>query len=408
MLRPLILALLPALLLASSAGRAGRRESCSSHTDCAKCATSQSWLGTSCRWCPIDLACHEPGSLVNKCSSSQEVLDPGKCHEPDNGHYEFDARLSELAAAISGAAYAPEPAPCLANFPPAAQAGGGRLVDVVKGVAACDMLHDECSGFVGRLPDRKLIVLAFRGTTGSSQLLVEGLMGLAMPKEAFPIGGKVQAYFSNGFKALWPQLHEPTLALMRANPDHSLLVTGHSLGGAMAALAAASLAAIDGVTPGRLVFYSFGEPRVGDYFFARAFDRLVPNSWRVVHGNDLIVHLPICSPVMLSSRGVSRLVAPFSCSGHLGFPYHHGTEVFFARTADMLPGSGGHRICTGTPINEDSSCANSSDNWRSCLSPSNLMACVEAHKNYYGIHLGGWWKENQCTGLSFNNDNTRL
>uniref|UniRef100_A0A1I8J8S8 2'-phosphotransferase n=2 Tax=Macrostomum lignano TaxID=282301 RepID=A0A1I8J8S8_9PLAT len=408
MLRPLILALLPALLLASSAGRAGRRESCSSHTDCAKCATSQSWLGTSCRWCPIDLACHEPGSLVNKCSSSQEVVDPGKCHEPDNGHYEFDARLSELAAAISGAAYAPEPAPCLANFPPAAQAGGGRLVDVVKGVAACDMLHDECSGFVGRLPDRKLIVLAFRGTTGSSQLLVEGLMGLAMPKEAFPIGGKVQAYFSNGFKALWPQLHEPTLALMRANPDHSLLVTGHSLGGAMAALAAASLAAIDGVTPGRLAFYSLGEPRVGDYFFARAFDRLVPNSWRVVHGNDLIVHLPICSPVMLSSRGVSRLVAPFSCSGHLGFPYHHGTEVFFARTADMLPGSGGHRICTGTPINEDSSCANSSDNWRSCLSPSNLMACVEAHKNYYGIHLGGWWKENQCTGLSFNNDNTRL
>lgn len=402
MFRSLLLSLLPGLLLASSVLEAsGRRESCSNHADCGTCASSQSWLGTACRWCPIDRACHEPGSLVNKCSSSQEVVDPGRCQEPDNGHYEFDARLSELAAAISGAAYAPEPGPCLANFPPTAQAGG-RLVDVTKITVACDMLHDECSGFVGRLPDKKLIVVVFRGTTGNSQLMLEGLMSLAMPKQASPIGGKVQAYFSSGFDALWPQMHEAVLGLMRANPDHSLLVTGHSLGGAMASLAAASLAAIDSVAPSRLAFYSFGEPRVGDYFFARAFDRLVPNSWRVVHGNDLIVHLPICSPVMLSARRSSSLTAtPFSCSGHLGFPYHHGTEVFFPRTADMQHGSDDYRVCTGTPINEDSSCANASDNWRSCLSPSKLMECAEAHKVYYGIHLGGWWKENQCTNRSF-------
>ena len=38
--------------------------------------------------------------------------------------------------------------------------------------------------------------------------------------------------------------------------------------------------------------YNYGSPRVGNRTFAREFNRLVPNAWRVVNGNDAVVTVP--------------------------------------------------------------------------------------------------------------------
>ncbi|GIL50703.1 hypothetical protein Vafri_6817 [Volvox africanus] len=73
-----------------------------------------------------------------------------------------------------------------------------------------------------------------------------------------------------------------------------VVVTGHSLGGALATLAAYELA--DRRTPARAVqkiaMYSFGAPRVGNKAFAEEFDRLVPDAWRVTNSNDIIPSVP--------------------------------------------------------------------------------------------------------------------
>ncbi|MDV3351344.1 lipase family protein [Leptolyngbyaceae cyanobacterium CCMR0082] len=69
------------------------------------------------------------------------------------------------------------------------------------------------------------------------------------------------------------------------------LVTGHSLGGALAKLCAVDLQY--NFSPDISVeVYTFGAPRVGNKAFAESYNRRVPNTWRFVNGNDVVSGLP--------------------------------------------------------------------------------------------------------------------
>jgi hypothetical protein len=67
-----------------------------------------------------------------------------------------------------------------------------------------------------------------------------------------------------------------------------------SLGGALATLAAADLQARRGADDGNLAIcvMNYGSPRVGNRAFARKFNELVPNAFRIVNGADLIARMP--------------------------------------------------------------------------------------------------------------------
>ena len=83
-----------------------------------------------------------------------------------------------------------------------------------------------------------------------------------------------------------------------AGPASALLVTGHSLGGALATLCAADVAEsweAAGVPASRrplLLMHTFGSPRVGDLRFTTRFAELVPHALRIVAGKDLVPSLP--------------------------------------------------------------------------------------------------------------------
>jgi hypothetical protein len=67
--------------------------------------------------------------------------------------------------------------------------------------------------------------------------------------------------------------------------------TGHSLGGAMATIAAMDYWVTTGHVP-RVI--TFGSPRVGNYYFAHYFEQIFGmNSYRFVNHNDFIPHLPL-------------------------------------------------------------------------------------------------------------------
>ncbi|CAL8471597.1 g11139 [Coccomyxa elongata] len=71
-------------------------------------------------------------------------------------------------------------------------------------------------------------------------------------------------------------------------------VTGHSLGGALATLCSFELANRryrHGGEP-EITMYNYGSPRVGNAAFARAYDRSVPDSWRVTNRLDVIPRVP--------------------------------------------------------------------------------------------------------------------
>ena len=60
-----------------------------------------------------------------------------------------------------------------------------------------------------------------------------------------------------------------------------LLVTGHSLGGALAVLAAFDIKLA--ISSLRVEVYTYGTPYPGNRAFAREFDELLPEAWHVIH-----------------------------------------------------------------------------------------------------------------------------
>lgn len=132
-----------------------------------------------------------------------------------------------------------------------------------------------------------IVVVAFRGTepkalqdwlTDANTLLING-----------PFGGRVHAGFSLALDSIW----EALLAAIREAQDRgqSLWFTGHSLGAAVAALAVARLR--DDLDKPVHGLYTFGQPRIGDRTFERAYN--LDNrsrSFRFVNNNDVVTRVP--------------------------------------------------------------------------------------------------------------------
>ena len=160
---------------------------------------------------------------------------------------------------------------------------------------------------------RKQIAVVFRGTTSYTQFIEEILSIKLSPKMSFEAGGHVQTYFGLGFNHLYPCLKKTLEDLLSRYPDFAVVVTGHSLGGALASLAAASLVHDGITTANNTLLYTYGMPVVGDRKYANVHDTLVPHSFRVVHSKDIVSVLPTCVDTVCKADA----------------PYHHGYEVFY-------------------------------------------------------------------------------
>ncbi|RLN41279.1 lipase-like [Panicum miliaceum] len=84
-----------------------------------------------------------------------------------------------------------------------------------------------------------------------------------------------------------------TNAVRKARKLHrasDIIVTGHSMGGAIASFCALDLAIRFGSNNVHLM--TFGQPRVGNAAFASYFAKYVPNTIRMTHERDIVPHLP--------------------------------------------------------------------------------------------------------------------
>jgi triacylglycerol lipase len=94
-----------------------------------------------------------------------------------------------------------------------------------------------------------------------------------------------------GFQLLAVSLsHKVYEAAKGFKPKVPIYVTGHSLGGAVAALTALMVKAR--LKRPEVRMYSYAAPRVGDPVFVAAYDALIPGSYRVVNLADVIPVVP--------------------------------------------------------------------------------------------------------------------
>ncbi|EKF38209.1 lipase, putative [Trypanosoma cruzi marinkellei] len=140
-----------------------------------------------------------------------------------------------------------------------------------------------------------------------------------------------------------------------------ILVTGHSLGGAMATIAAANLVSQNHLFSHglKILLYTFGAPRVGNMQFVNwllaSFCRGGHESYRVTHKRDPVPHVP---PRFIGYLHVPREV------------WYDNDGNTNGRICNDVVG----RPCTDLTAKEDPRCSNSA-----------LPISVADHLNYLGI-----------------------
>lgn len=144
----------------------------------------------------------------------------------------------------------------------------------------------DVTGYIAADHTNKLIVVAFRGSTSFKNWLTD----LAFAKKQTDICASCTAH--HGFWQSWLDARDRVLPAVAqataANPSYQLRVTGHSLGGAIAALAAASLRN-DNYT---VAMYTFGSPRIGGTKISEYITQQPGGNYRVTHWNDPVPKLP--------------------------------------------------------------------------------------------------------------------
>jgi triacylglycerol lipase len=135
--------------------------------------------------------------------------------------------------------------------------------------------------------DEAAIVVCFRGT--ETDRLCDWLTDADISLVPGPLEGRVHGGFYDALSDVWHVVDRAVRQLDRQQRK-SLWITGHSLGGALASLAAARW-----LNSGRPVqgLYTFGQPRTGDRTFARNFNFAIKGSaFRFVNNSDLVARIP--------------------------------------------------------------------------------------------------------------------
>jgi triacylglycerol lipase len=144
-------------------------------------------------------------------------------------------------------------------------------------------LGREPFGFVVRNLASGNVFVTFRGT----ESIFDWLADFTIPQVAHPWGA-----VEKGFDFIYQQCTGSVKAAVTRAPGSPVFATGHSLGAALAALAAADLV-IAGIAA---QLYNFASPRTGDPAFAAKFNQLVPTRWRIANTEDLVTTLPLATP----------------------------------------------------------------------------------------------------------------
>ena len=125
--------------------------------------------------------------------------------------------------------------------------------------------------------DNNIACVAFRGTEPNEWSDIKA--DLKIRKVKVPTG-----FVHRGFKDALDEVWEDVLKWIKEQKRESVFFTGHSLGGALATLAASRWNTIE------THLYTYGSPRVGGRKFVKSF--LSSNGYRFRNNNDIVTKVP--------------------------------------------------------------------------------------------------------------------
>ncbi|KAL0945501.1 hypothetical protein HGRIS_000985 [Hohenbuehelia grisea] len=191
----------------------------------------------------------------------------------------------------------------------------------------------DIQGFVARDDERKEIVVAIRGSLSLTDFLMDGQLALVpmiSPGVSVPHGTRVHS----GFLVCWNSVSLEIIEIVRNQinkHDYSVVVVGHSLGGALTDFAGVSLKQHFPDRDFRL--YSYGAPRTGNEIFAHFInEEFGTEAFRVVHTTDGV---PTMIPAMLGYH-------------HHGIEYWQHTDPASAESTTQCSADGEDPTCSAS------------------------------------------------------------
>ncbi|GMR62455.1 hypothetical protein PMAYCL1PPCAC_32650 [Pristionchus mayeri] len=294
----------------------------------------------------------------------------------------YQEDLARSLLNLAAGAYGTDQEGCiLRTFPPEQQYYIYSTTSTV-----CDAIDSSCEFYIVNSNVTRQAIIVFRGTKTTGQLLLEGWQSY-QPGSDFIGMGQVNKYFNKAHNHLWPSVLD-----YLARPEfqgYQITFTGHSLGGALASLAAAATVYQRYRPASSVLLYTFGQPRTGSYRYAMTFDGLGIKSYRVVFSDDIIPHNPACKKNNTATpldNGSRPCLADESNQA-----YHHGIEIWYPQS--MTPGSQ-YIQCVGLPVNEDMNCSD-----LIMFNPDDSDVYAWKHRTYFNLMVTSYGKSG-CTNTT--------
>jgi len=156
--------------------------------------------------------------------------------------------------------------------------------------------------------DNPRITVALKGSSSAADFIQDAKFDRRQPDWASPLDPiEIHEGFFEDIDSIDVDLAATVVKALNANPGADIYVTGHSLGGALAVLGAYILQR-EGL-PIRAV-YTFGQPRVGNSFWAAAYAALLGDrTFRVVNENDIVARSP--GAVLGYRHSINEIFLPY-------------------------------------------------------------------------------------------------
>ncbi len=204
----------------------------------------------------------------------------------------YDANTARGAAELSKLVYGP-PADVLARLKAAGYSNPEFIADPMTGTEVVVASRNDAIvvAFRGTEVDGSATTTKLGGAVHSLKDIVTDLSGGAGLASAPRFGGHMHTGFMKAYGGVDQRLQEALRRAQQGDPNKPILFTGHSLGGALAQIAATdareqrfNVAAV----------YTFGQPRVGDRAFSAHYKELGLSSktYRHVNQGDPVPRLP--------------------------------------------------------------------------------------------------------------------
>lgn len=158
------------------------------------------------------------------------------------------------------------------------------------------------------------IYVALRGTEGVVKDIITDIS--AYPSSYYSdgfCGSKVHIGFLDAYLSIEGRIEQAVRNLIAMHPKSPLIVTGHSMGGAMAVICALDLQ--KKFPDKRVIMYNYGAPSVGNSDFIDMYNACVNTSWQFRAESDIV---PTLSPYAhVKEQFVLKTTAPwFSFTDH--------------------------------------------------------------------------------------------